>query len=244
MILRRGDEERHIPLAAIASVRSDGRAVEVRLTAPYGSKPAVHRIEDVSEAAGAAFAESVNGALADVESSAPDGSALVTVRGLEAGGRKRRRIRYGVGALILLLIAETVIVSVAGDPELSVPLWLGGLVVAGLGVPAARWLPFDKPDWRLRKHGVTVVAQYQGFIDGMHVYDYTDLDGKKFAYAHVAFRGEQVEIVYDPHDPLVGTERTFVLPRGTQLIPSLLAGIPAVIMLVLVLLLPVAALTG
>ncbi|XIE78455.1 hypothetical protein AB6O49_10535 [Streptomyces sp. SBR177] len=84
LVLRRRDAELRIPFAAIARVRAARREVAVELTAPAGTEPTVHRIEDVSAAAASVFAEAVNAALPE---RAPgeetvDGATLVVTRSL------------------------------------------------------------------------------------------------------------------------------------------------------------------
>ncbi|MET9733445.1 hypothetical protein ABZZ79_23165 [Streptomyces sp. NPDC006458] len=235
LILRRGAKELEIPLAAVARVRSAQRVVEVQLTAARG-KPPTHRVEQVSEAAGDAFAQAVNAALPGVAEPAADGASLVIARGLDDEGRKlrkRRRIRLGLLALTVLLIAQTVVVSLADEPELSFLVWMGGFITGTFGAFAVHWSPFDTPAWRLPRHGVSVMARYQGYIDGMHIYDFTDLNGKQFAYTPNGYRGEQVEIVYDPSDPFNGTERDLLLGRRTLLLPMIFCAVPALLMFAL-----------
>ncbi|WP_328872803.1 hypothetical protein OHT76_23355 [Streptomyces sp. NBC_00287] len=234
LILRRGDKEHHIPLAAVALVRSDGRAVEVVLTASGGSAPpVVHRVEDVGESAAGAFASAVIGALPSPSpgSGPVDGSSLVTVRTIASEvARKRKRLWSWLGALafVLVHVVETVLVTVAGDPALSVLVWMCAFCSGVLGLAALRVMPFGKPRWRLATDGVTVIARYKEYVDGMYVYDFTDLGGRPYAYAPHDYRGDQVELVYDPSDPFNGVERQFVLGRRALLFPMYLFGIPAV----------------
>ncbi|MFE1443996.1 hypothetical protein [Streptomyces sp. NPDC058739] len=238
LILRRRDEEIEIPLAAVARVHGARRVVEVQLRSP-GGKPAAHRVEDVSDAAATAFVAAVNAALATVPEPAPDGSALVTVRTPDPGSwkaRKRRTVRLLWAALLLVLCAETVTVTLVGDPVTSVVVWMLGLTTGVLAHAAVVTLPFGHRMWRLPKHGVTVVAQYGGYIDGMHIYDFADLNGNRFAYTPAGYRGDRVEVVYDPDDPLNGSARDLLVGRGTMLVLPVLSGFFALLGLVLTLL--------
>ncbi|MFF0203259.1 hypothetical protein [Streptomyces sp. NPDC005017] len=238
LILRRREKELEIPLAAVARIHAARRVVEVQLRSP-GGKPAAHRVEDVSDAAAGAFVAAVEEALATVTDPAPDGSALVTVRTPDAGSwkaRKRRTVRLVWAALLLVLCAETVTVTLVGDPVASVAVWTLGLTTGLLAHAAVVTLPFGHGMWRLPRHGVTVVAQYGGYIDGMHVYDFTDLKGDRFAYTPAGYRGDRVEVVYDPAEPLNGSARDQLVGRGAMLVLPVLAGFFALLGLVLTLL--------
>ncbi|MEV0172727.1 hypothetical protein AB0I00_16615 [Streptomyces sp. NPDC050803] len=227
LILQRRDEEHHIPLAAVAQVRCERRAVEVVLTAPHGSRSTVHRLDDVNEVAAGAFAGAVNAALPAVSEPAADGSALVTVRALDDESRElrlRRAIRIGWLALILAFAGESVLLSYTGDPEMIILVWVGGLVGAVSVHVGARLTPFGTPAWRLSKHGITVLGLYDGYHDGMHVYAFTDLNGKKYGYASQRYRGDQVEVVYDPRDPFNGNARDQLVGRGIMLLPLIFFG--------------------
>ncbi|MFJ8081878.1 hypothetical protein ACIQ6Y_14830 [Streptomyces sp. NPDC096205] len=228
LVLSRKDQEHHIPLEAVESVRGEGRAVEVRLWGPQGGRAVVHRVEGIGEAAAEAFAGAVGAALPQARQGGAvvDGSALVTVRTVRAEHarlRKRRWIWVGTLAFLLVHVVETVIVS-AEDPALSVLIWMGAFCSGGLGVIAIRTVPFGTSAWRLRRDGIAVIARYDGFVDGMHVYRFSDLTGRPLAYAHREYRGEEVEVVYDPGDPFVGHERKFILSRKVMVLPMLLSG--------------------
>ncbi|MFE6331931.1 DUF3592 domain-containing protein [Streptomyces sp. NPDC057798] len=245
LVLRVREQEHRIPLAAVAQVRSERRSVEVVLTAPRGSRPAVHRLDDVGEAAADAFAGAVNAALPDGSGPAVDGSALVTVRTLDDERRKvrlRRAIRLGWLALILVFAGETVLLTLTDDAEMIFLIWMCGPLGAACVHVGVRLTPFDKPAWRLPRHGVTVVAQYDGYHDGMHVYAFTDLSGKQYGYTPPGYQGDTVEVVYDPRDPFSGTERSMLIGRSTLLIPLIIFGGLGGLMLLLILLMIPAAL--
>ncbi|WP_395572812.1 hypothetical protein [Streptomyces sp. BK79] len=232
LVLSRAGREHHIPVAAVARVRGERGDVEVVLRAPHGVEPAVHRVEDVGESAARAFAGVVDAALPEAADPAVDGSALVRVRTLDAE-RARIRKRWWAWPAALAFVLPHVVVgwiaAEAGSPEVSVLVGVGCLISGILGAAAISARPYGKPRWRLTTDGVTVIARYKEFVDGMYVYDFTALDGRPYAYAPHDYRGEEVEIVYDPEDPLNGVERQFLLGRGIQLFPMYLFGIPAVL---------------
>ncbi len=236
LVLRRRDKEHRIPLAAVARVHSAGRVVEVELTAPPGGRPAVHRIEDVGEDAGRAFTDAVTTALSGVPEPAADGSALVTVRTLHDENRQigqRRAIRLGWLALILVLAGETVLLTLTEDAEMIFLVWICGFlggVCVHIGVLSLMMCIRDRP-----KHGVTVLARYDGYHDGMHVYAFTDLNGKQYGYTPPGYRGDTIEVVYDPRDPFSGTERSLLIGRGIMLLPLILFGGLGGLMLLLIL---------
>jgi hypothetical protein len=145
---------------------------------------------------------------------------------------------------VLVLGVETLVVTLAGDPVASVAVWMCGLTSGLLAHAGVSLLPFGNYMWRLPRHGVTVVAQYGGYVDGMHVYDFTDLAGNRFAYTPPRYRGEQLEVVYDPDDPLKGSERELLLSRRAMLAPAVACGVLALLGLLLTLaLIPLAILT-
>ncbi|MCL7428822.1 hypothetical protein [Streptomyces sp. YS415] len=244
LVLRVREQEHRIPLAAVAQVRSERRSVEVVLTAPHGSRPAVHRLDDVGEAAADAFAGAINAALPDGSGPAVDGSALVTVRTLDDERRKvrlRRAIRLGWLAVILVFTGETVLLTLTGDAEMIFLIWMCGPLGAACVHVGVRLTPFDKPAWRLPRHGVTVLAQYDGYHDGMHMYAFTDLNGKEYGYPSPGYRGDRLEVVYDPHDPFSGAPRDQLIGRGVMLLPLIFfAGLGGLMLLLILLMIPAA----
>ncbi|MER6348199.1 hypothetical protein ACWC10_20220 [Streptomyces sp. NPDC001595] len=248
LVLRQSDEERHIPLAAVASVRAERRTVEVALRAPAGSAPTVYRLEDLGEAAATAFADAVTAALpgaAEGSEAVTDGLALVSVRTTPDDESQelanRRRIRRGLLALAAVLVLESVAVSLAGDALAMIAIWPAGILAGLLMVPWARMMPGIARVRRLRRDGITVIAQYSGYVDGLYVYDFTDLGGRPYAYTPSAYRGERIEIVYDPADPCAGGERSHLPGRFALLSPALLLGLPALFCLLVTLLVVAAA---
>ncbi|MFF3505692.1 hypothetical protein [Streptomyces sp. NPDC003247] len=90
VLLERAGEELAIPLPAIERVAVDGRRAAIELTAPDGSAPHVHCVEDESAAAVTAFADAVNHLLPHRTRGEPraDGSTLVTTRSLAVPERR------------------------------------------------------------------------------------------------------------------------------------------------------------
>ena len=184
LILRQGGQEHRIPLAAVARVRAERRAVEVALTAPAGAAPAVHGVEGVSEAAALAFAEAVTALLPPAAEGASDvdGAALVTTRAAEREPETpmeelRRRVKWIVLGSVLAITAMSVLVSVVAHPIMLIFVWLTG----GVGFPfagaVALLLPGLLERWRLPRHGITVTADYAHLREEPSLYLYADLDG-------------------------------------------------------------------
>jgi hypothetical protein len=92
LLLSRRHDETRIPLAAIARVRAEGRALAVELTTPAGTVPAVHRIDGVSEAAATMFASALNAALPEAagRDTTADGSALIETQTRPVSRRERK----------------------------------------------------------------------------------------------------------------------------------------------------------
>ncbi|MFH8473637.1 hypothetical protein [Streptomyces sp. NPDC018000] len=212
LLLRRPDDELRIPLAAIARVRAERRDVAVELTAPAGAEPTVYRVEDVSGAAAAVFADAVNGALPErpAGEEAVDGSTLVTTRSLRAadddeeeeegedGGPnlvKRAALVAGVA-----LVALCVVVGIAGEHvgRAIATLLLGALGVAATFAACAAMLTAWE-SWYLPRYGITVDAR-QIFLDGNDTYAYTDTSGvTRPVYSPP--KGDSVRVAYHPHKP-------------------------------------------
>jgi hypothetical protein len=244
LVFRRAANEHRIPLAAVAAVRAERRSVEVTLTAAPGTAPPAHRIEDVGETAARAFAEAVGAALPPVSDRAADGAALVTVRTLDSErARARKRLWGWLGTLAFLLVHGVlgVLTSASDTPELVLVVGVGAFCTGVFLLAGLRVMPFGKPSWRLSKDGVTVIAQYDGYVDGMHIYKFADLTGRPYAYAPRDYRGEQVEVIYDPGDPFNGVEREFLLGRGIMLFPMCLLGALALVCFLLTLLVALTA---
>lgn len=70
---------------------------------------------------------------------------------------------------------------------------------------------------------------------------FADLTGRPYAYAPRDYRGEQVEVIYDPGDPFNGVEREFLLGRGIMLFPMCLLGALALVCFLLTLLVALTA---
>lgn len=221
--LRRADEELSIPLDAIGEAFADGRAVEVRLTAPDGVDAVVYRVEDVSEAAVAAFVDGVNALLTARPDGAPrsDGSALVTRRSVAAdaaprfGGR-----RAALVAALVAFVALDVTLGVAGSPQYAAMLAVcvafgsaGVLTAFLLGQGLYRM-------WRLPKHGITVMAEFSHYTNNSKVYRYTDSTGA--THTHTATGGDRVELSYDPQDPRRAVVPVSLTMRCMMVIPLLI----------------------
>ncbi|MFF3209146.1 hypothetical protein ACFYYB_00660 [Streptomyces sp. NPDC002886] len=209
LILRRAHhQEHHIPFPAIARVHAEGRAVEIRLTAPAATAPTVYRVEDVSEAAASVFAEAVNAALPPaVGSVVVDGSTLVRIRAAERGPEARtprealyRKLKWLVAGSFLAIIAMSVLVGFVADPVNIVFTVLSGGV--GFTFTIAAWLlaPEGLRPWRLPRHGITVTADHARDSAQPWLYLYSDLDGNVRRYLDSSGR-PSVEVSYDPRDP-------------------------------------------
>ncbi|MEX0170661.1 hypothetical protein [Streptomyces sp. LMG1-1-1.1] len=199
LLLRRPQEEVHIPLRAVGRVRAEGRAVAIELTAAPGAVPAVHRFEDVDEAAAAAFADAVNAALPE-EPEAVDGTPYLsgTRLGDQHATRLFRRLKqmglYGS----LVIVALSVLVCVTGHAVALlaiIPSGFFGLLFLVLGTGGG-YPSYE--EWQLRRHGVTVAADRVPGQPGQYVY--VDPMGlhrtvRKFAPTWT------IDVAYDPRDP-------------------------------------------
>ncbi|WP_225803540.1 DUF3592 domain-containing protein [Streptomyces sp. NK15101] len=195
------DKGHHIPLAAIAVVHARGRTVEVELTAPNGAEPVVYRVEDVSEAAATAFADSVNDALPEEE--AYDGAELVTTRAVEAAAPRRWPLAIGAAVPVLAL---DVFLGAAGGARSAGLFWPALLVVA-VGVLLVHVMGRGLYRmWHLPRHGITVVAEFSHHTNRTRVYRYTDTRGASHTYDHNV-GGASVEVSYDPRDPKTAVHR-------------------------------------
>lgn len=211
LVLRRAHQEHRIPFPAIARVHAEGRAVEVRLTAPAATAPAVYRVEDVSEAAATAFAQAVNGALPAARAAAGsvvvDGSALVVTRTAEREPEARtpreavyRKLKWLVAGSFLAIIAMSVLVVMFADPVNVIFTVLSGGI--GFTFTIAAWLlaPEGLRPWHLPRHGITVTADHAHDSAQPWLYLYADLDGNTWRFLDSSGR-PAVEVSYDPGDP-------------------------------------------
>ncbi|MGA5411845.1 hypothetical protein ACPCSC_31885 [Streptomyces lavendulocolor] len=220
LLLRRPHEEVRIPLAAVAHVRVNGRAVAVELTARAGAEPVRYRVEGVSRASGALFAEAVNGSLPErrADEDPVDGSALVTVTPRGAGADADQEadgdgdaeplqpaelvVRCSMAALGLGLVALAAGVVLAGDhvSRALAVLLLGGTGLA-IGRLAVRTVAILWNGWYLPRHGITVEAQ-PVLIRGAVAHGYTAADGKlRTAPGMSGRRGATYHVAYHPKHP-------------------------------------------
>ncbi|MFI7008401.1 hypothetical protein [Streptomyces sp. NPDC050145] len=212
LVLRRSDEEVRIPLPAVARIHAEGRAVAVELTAPTGTAPAVHRLDDVSEAAAALFAEAVTAVLPERAAGADpvDGSALVVVRALtespdeERRRRAKRRTRIGIATVGSVFLALALAVGIHGQPIVALLTLLVGPV--GAASLAYAWMGAEDLylQWYLPRRGITVQARRVGqsrIMGGtFQTYVYTDLHGESRTVHHRG-GGATVEVAYHPDKP-------------------------------------------
>ena len=203
LVLTRGREETRIPLQAVRTVRAEGRAVAVELTAPAGSTLAVHRVGGVSEAAATMFADAVNASLperADESAEAADGSALVTVSTQTESDEdaRFRRVTFWAWTAGLLIVAMAVVIGILGLIAMAVLF----LVVTPFGVGITAFgavLMWQMADiWYLPRHGITVEAKRNGVS-----YEYTDMQGATHSRIDLLGRSTAptVQVAYHPGRP-------------------------------------------
>ncbi|MFF8602660.1 hypothetical protein ACF065_22045 [Streptomyces sp. NPDC015232] len=226
LVLRRRDAELRIPFAAIARVRAARREVAVELTAPAGTEPTVHRIEDVSAAAASVFADAVNAALPE---RAPgeetlDGAALVVTRSLVfdaedgAGGGDGTDVevglaRHGTWPMYAAYAVATALAVVVGvldrNGSRGIATLLLGTAAAWVTSCGLRWLAMAWKDWYLPRYGITVEG-HQVFRDGETTNAFTATDG---VTRHILGdnKGRPAQIAYHPRDP-----RKAVVLKGTN----------------------------
>ncbi|MEU9863121.1 hypothetical protein AB0D99_19850 [Streptomyces sp. NPDC047971] len=207
LLLRGPRGEVRIPLAAVARVHADGRAVAIELTAPAGTEPTRYRIEGVPRASATVFGEAVNGLLPErpADEDPVDGSTLVTVtrEAAEDAEREAREEREAralrereaeedaeprtpaalavtavMVALGLGLVALTAGVVIAGD---HVSRALAVLLLGATTLLTVRLTigaaAVPWNKWYLPRHGVTVET-VPTLIRGQVRYGYTATDGK------------------------------------------------------------------
>ncbi|MGW1087362.1 hypothetical protein ACWD4L_13670 [Streptomyces sp. NPDC002596] len=208
LVLRRKAEEVRIPLLAIRRIRSEGRAVAVELTAPTGTAPSVHRVDDVSEAAVNLFADAVNAALPmrTEEAETVDGSTLVTARALTESPQERRKRRRKIWALAvgLFFFALALAVGIHGEWTVALEILLVGPFGAGIIAFGAMGADNVYRKWYLPRNGITVEA---GRVGNTHIlggrfgtYVYTDLHGVS-RVAHHRSNAPTVQVAYHPDKP-------------------------------------------
>ncbi|MCJ0874353.1 hypothetical protein [Streptomyces sp. AP-93] len=239
LVLRRAPLEHRIPFAAIAGVHAEGRAVEVRLTAPAAIAPTVLRVEDVSEAAATAFARAVNAALAPADAAGSvvvDGSTLVTTRTAESEPETRtprealhRKVKWLSAGSALVIVAMSVLVGFFGEPVNIVGIVLFGGTGFPLVIAAVVLAPEGLRPWRLPRHGITVTADHARDSAQPWLYLYSDLDGNVWKYLDSSGR-VSVEVSYDPRDPRKAV-RADGAGRWTAGILPVSAGIAGLILL-------------
>ncbi|MFB7831026.1 hypothetical protein [Streptomyces sp. NPDC056056] len=236
LVLERPGGQVMIPFRAIAHVHVEAREVTVELSAPAGAAPSVHRIEEVSAAAAAAFADAVN-VLLPVPVEDFDGSALVEVR--TSTRTWLQRFRRTLGRVLLGCLAGVLVLSVtnavAGDGRTAVTgalfvAALGALAVVGIGLGAVCVVPWFH-ETRRRRYGVTVIAEQ---ADGPGTYRYADGSGTVRAFSHPG-PAPSLQACYDPRDPadvLVLQDRSSRLIDITLGSCFLLAGLGGIVAVV------------
>lgn len=197
LVLTRDHVELRIPFAAVASVRADGRAVAITLTAPPGADPAVHHVRDVGEANASLFARDLTASLPEVPGDT-DGSAMVITTLLPPKAR-RWRIPLFAAVCTVAVPALTVPAIAAGQPELLVltlPLGLCGLFL--LLAAVAMWGKAGERV-RLRRHGVAVEAVRPPSEEADYLF--ADAGGGLRVFHGRSEWPDAIGIVYDPRDP-------------------------------------------
>ncbi|MET8748300.1 hypothetical protein [Streptomyces sp. NPDC004728] len=212
LVLRRKAEEIRIPLLAVRLIRSEGRAVAVELTAPAGTAPSIHRVEDVSEAAVTLFADAVNAALPmrTEEAETVDGSTLVTAHALieswEEGlkSRRKRRRKIWVLAVGLFFFALALAVGIHGEWTIALEILLVGPFGAGSIAFGAMGADNVYRKWYLPRNGITVEAGRAGnthILGGRFgTYVYTDLHGVSRS-VYTRSSAPIVQVAYHPDKP-------------------------------------------
>ncbi|MEU3618786.1 hypothetical protein ABZ725_41655 [Streptomyces sp. NPDC006872] len=222
VVLRRSVEELHIPVEAMAGIRAEGRAVEIELLG--GAEPVVYRVEGVSEAGAAAFGQAVGRLLPmpDGDAEPVDGLSLVDVRPLPGSNRgwfSGRRPVAAVGALFYAGLVAAV--GVAGGGE-QVAALLGGSVALYAGCfMIYAGVRANVRDWRLKRRGITVVAQFSHYTNKWRVYTYTTATGQSYTYRTTGSGTHPIEVAYDPARP--GDARVGVSVLDTLVMVLILA---------------------
>ncbi|GGX27849.1 DUF3592 domain-containing protein [Streptomyces lomondensis] len=222
VVLRSSAEELRIPVEAMAEVRAEGRAVEIELLG--GAEPVVYRVEGVSEAGADAFGQAVGRLLATLDPDAEpmDGLSLVDVRpltGRDRGWFSGRRPVAAVGALFYAGLMAAVGVTGGGEQVAallggSVALYAGCFMIYAGGRASVE-------DWRLKRRGITVVAQFSHYTNKWRVYTYTTATGQNYTYQTTGSGTDPIEVTYDPARP--GDARVGVSLLGTLAMLLILA---------------------
>ncbi|MCZ4513067.1 hypothetical protein O3Q52_33920 [Streptomyces sp. ActVer] len=202
VVLRTAVEELRIQVEAMAEVEAEGRAVEIELLG--GTEPVVHRVEGVPEAGAAAFGQAVARLvpMPDGDAEPVDGLSLVDVHPLPGRNRRwfsGRRPVAVVGALFYAGLVAAV--GVAGDGE-QVAILLGGSVALYAGCfMIYAGVRANVEDWRLKRRGITVVAQFSHYTNKWRVYTYTTATGQSYTYQTTGSGAAPIEVTYDPARP-------------------------------------------
>ncbi|GAA3897185.1 hypothetical protein GCM10022244_04300 [Streptomyces gulbargensis] len=226
LVLSRKTEEARIPLLAIACIRSEGRSLAVELTAPSGTVAAVHRVDDVSEAAARLFAEAVNAVLPPERPADADGSKLVTLRAVTESPQerdRRRRRRWGI-AVVLVCAGLAVAVAARGVWTFAFMILLIGPVGALLTAVGADMARLRYRSRYLLRHGITVEARRVGETSVLGgefgVFVYTDMHGVDRSL-NVRSRSATVQVAYHPDKPGVVTEHGSRSSRASDTVAAL-----------------------
>ncbi|MFD0396035.1 hypothetical protein ACFQ3Z_43855 [Streptomyces nogalater] len=202
MVLRRPAEELRIPVEAMAEVRAEGRSVEIELLG--GAAPVVYRVEGVSAAGAAAFAQAVDQLLppSDGEAGPVDGLALVDVRPLSSrnmGWLSGQRPVAVAGALLYAGLAA--VVGVAGSWGRMAALLGGSFALYAGGFLIYSGVRTQVEQWRLKRRGITVMAQFSHYTNKRLVYTYTTATGQSYTYRTTGTGTDPIEVTYDPARP-------------------------------------------
>lgn len=211
LYLNLAHEDHRIPSAAIASVHAEHRAVAVVLTAPAGTEAAVHRIENVGQAAAVTFADTVNALLPGVAGRdlTADGTALVSSKHYPVDVEKirhKRKLVVGTVAVAVVGLAITALLVLSGYGWFAVLYAPIGMVGTMLVARVHILLPGVVRLWRLPKHGITVHAVYS-HVDGEQraVYTYTDANGDERVFMTGILLPrmgvERIAVSYDARNP-------------------------------------------
>jgi hypothetical protein len=76
-------------------------------------------------------------------------------------------------------------------------------------------------DWRLKRCGITVVAQFSHYTNKRRVYTYTTTTGQSYTYQTTGSGTDPIEVTYDPARP--GDAREGVSLMNTLIMVLILA---------------------